>query len=669
MTCVLLSVSSLYTLAEEEFDYRLFSAEWITLDVGIQTGFELVAQTAGAETSYVKATNYYYPKYDAIQDAEITKISPQPEGGIGSEVFLWEQPTPGKYKMNIEAEVLTQRSLGIIKQPTPFPLKYLDYSFDKYKKAGKIITIDHDIQRLANQLAQGRTDLYDVEFALAKWTKENIEYSLDTTTAEASLSSTWVLTNKRGVCDELTSLFISLNRALGIPARFVSGIAYTNLDVFPEHWGPHGWAEVYYPDVGWVPYDITYGQFGYLDPTHIKLIVSEFASNPSVRYESSSYNTQLNILPVDFDIKVKEKGKVAPPNLDIKITPIKKAIGIGSYNLLQVTIKNNEYYYISTELTLQETSNMINTDTKSKMVYIKPQGTATLYWIIKVDPTLDPNYIYTFPIAVQTELAQRAEKEFVVKKFDDVYDYNFFKKILKESDDNFEAAYELKTAPFEVSCTTNKDTLYPKEIASIRCHIDNYNDLPGPFEVCIDQECKKTQNEAQYNITLQNLGITTKQVKAKYKTNSAQDYISLKLVEPEKIEITNLSYPTHLDYDDKIKIEFIVNNTKNSVPQNLTVTITHEFFKQVWELDELENQQAYILKLNAKDLKPKNNKFTITVKYMTKDGNYKIEKREFQPEFNNVSFSELFSLWMNYVSHRLEKQTVVQIQNIEKPIE
>ena len=69
--------------------------------------------------------------------------------------------------------------------------------------------------------------------------------------------ATWVYDNRQGVCDELTGLFISMLRELGIPARFVSGVSYTNLPEFAKPWGGHGWAEVWFPDVGWVPFDVT----------------------------------------------------------------------------------------------------------------------------------------------------------------------------------------------------------------------------------------------------------------------------------------------------------------------------------------------------------------------------------------------------------------------------
>jgi transglutaminase-like putative cysteine protease len=95
----------------------------------------------------------------------------------------------------------------------------------KYTSPSEKIDINDDIKKQAEKLAAGEDDLYVVVFKLADWVNSNIAYNLSSATSEATLPSSWVLANKYGVCDELSNLFISMCRSLGIPARFVSGIA------------------------------------------------------------------------------------------------------------------------------------------------------------------------------------------------------------------------------------------------------------------------------------------------------------------------------------------------------------------------------------------------------------------------------------------------------------
>jgi hypothetical protein len=302
------------------------------------------------------------------------------------------------------------------------------------------------------------------------------------------------------------------------------------------------------------------------------------------------------------------------------------------------------------------------------MVYLPPRSTATIYGIFKTDEGPHDHYIYTFPVAISTELGIRAENEFVVKGFDNIFDENYFKRIKKQNGDDFEEEFLLDIPDFSLSCQTNKDELYPQEVASVSCNIEHGQE-EKIFNVCLDGVCHTTINRTQFNVTLQELGITTKEIRAESDGKSASDFVTLNLIEPEKIELVNVTYPDAVDFDDTVEVCFVLHNARNSVPKNITASLSHEFFKQVWRLPELENEQGYVLRFKASDLKPKNNLFKINVRYMTKEGNYKIEKLEFPMEIKNMSFGQMFSLWMNYISNRLEKQTMVQVQDIDTNME
>jgi transglutaminase-like putative cysteine protease len=64
----------------------------------------------------------------------------------------------------------------------------------------------------------------------------------------------------RGVCQDLSQIFISGARHLGIPARYVSG-HYAAPD-HPEQEAAHAWAEAYVDALGWVGFDPTHGVSG-----------------------------------------------------------------------------------------------------------------------------------------------------------------------------------------------------------------------------------------------------------------------------------------------------------------------------------------------------------------------------------------------------------------------
>ena len=96
-------------------------------------------------------------------------------------------------------------------------------------------------------------------FALAKalfvWLKENTEYQIHQSEAGVQPAGTTYML-KTGDCDDLSFLYISLCRSLGIPARFIRGYLIEENNGIASA-GPHAWVEVFVGgDIGsngWIP--------------------------------------------------------------------------------------------------------------------------------------------------------------------------------------------------------------------------------------------------------------------------------------------------------------------------------------------------------------------------------------------------------------------------------
>lgn len=72
----------------------------------------------------------------------------------------------------------------------------------------------------------------------------------------------YVIDEKHGDCGQVSLLYISLMRSLGVPARWESGWM-----LHPHELNFHDWAEVYYEGIGWVPVDVSFGRYiGAKDP-------------------------------------------------------------------------------------------------------------------------------------------------------------------------------------------------------------------------------------------------------------------------------------------------------------------------------------------------------------------------------------------------------------------
>ncbi len=66
----------------------------------------------------------------------------------------------------------------------------------------------------------------------------------------------YVLREGHGDCGQVSLLYISLMRTLGVPARWESGWM-----LHPGEKNLHDWAEVYFEGVGWLPVDVSFGRY------------------------------------------------------------------------------------------------------------------------------------------------------------------------------------------------------------------------------------------------------------------------------------------------------------------------------------------------------------------------------------------------------------------------
>jgi transglutaminase-like putative cysteine protease len=120
----------------------------------------------------------------------------------------------------------------------------------------------------------------------------DFDYQPGTTTIATSPGE--VLERRRGVCQDFAHLAIGCVRAMGLPARYVSGYLETRPAPGKEHLvgadATHAWLSVFIPDTGWVDLDPTNDQVpnqryittawgrDYADVTPLKGIVFSGAS-------------------------------------------------------------------------------------------------------------------------------------------------------------------------------------------------------------------------------------------------------------------------------------------------------------------------------------------------------------------------------------------------------
>ena len=120
------------------------------------------------------------------------------------------------------------------------------------------------VRRLAGQITEGRTNAYDKAKAIETYLRTNYPYDLDIPAppTDRDVVDYFLFDLRRGYCDYYATAMVVLARASGLPARFVSGYAPGSYDPASAQYvirerDAHSWAEVYFPEIGWVEFEPT----------------------------------------------------------------------------------------------------------------------------------------------------------------------------------------------------------------------------------------------------------------------------------------------------------------------------------------------------------------------------------------------------------------------------
>ena len=120
---------------------------------------------------------------------------------------------------------------------------------------GPHIQITDDLRALAREIVGDETNPVLQAAMVYRWISRSFPWAGAREYSTIKNMPHYVLLNKHGDCGQVTLLYISLVRSLGIPARWESGWW---IEPGAENW--HDWAETYFEGIGWVPTDQSYGR-------------------------------------------------------------------------------------------------------------------------------------------------------------------------------------------------------------------------------------------------------------------------------------------------------------------------------------------------------------------------------------------------------------------------
>lgn len=145
-----------------------------------------------------------------------------------------------------------RRNNDIKEIDAPYPAE-----IKKYLKSSKWVpSDDKEMQKIAKDAVKGKKGTLEKAKAVYDWVVENT--FRDPNVKGCGLgepSRTLNACNGGGKCADLSTVFVTIARAAGIPARDVYGLRLSSPKVGDITSGFHCWAEFYLPGTGWVMVD------------------------------------------------------------------------------------------------------------------------------------------------------------------------------------------------------------------------------------------------------------------------------------------------------------------------------------------------------------------------------------------------------------------------------
>jgi transglutaminase-like putative cysteine protease len=174
------------------------------------------------------------------------------EDAFGNIIYSFTAEGPfDKLSVEVNGEVDTQNTNGLVKGAVErFPPQL-------FLRETSLTQADATITEFARAVrADTRGDNLALLHALLKGLNREIAFDTDPTHTATTAAEAFAL--RRGVCQDITHIFVAAARSLGIPARYVGG-HFRRVDGVISQEAGHAWAEAHIENLGWVGFDPTNG--------------------------------------------------------------------------------------------------------------------------------------------------------------------------------------------------------------------------------------------------------------------------------------------------------------------------------------------------------------------------------------------------------------------------
>ena len=152
-----------------------------------------------------------------------------------------------------------------VPEPTPGEMRAasneVPFALIRYTEVGPLSGEYEPVERLARRLAEGQPTTYDVVRSVQRYVRDEYTYDERPPRRQYPLPA-FLFRDRIGYCQHFSGAMALMLRMLGIPARVGAGFTPGSYNADTKEYrvrdlDAHSWVEVWWTDIGWVPFDPT----------------------------------------------------------------------------------------------------------------------------------------------------------------------------------------------------------------------------------------------------------------------------------------------------------------------------------------------------------------------------------------------------------------------------
>ena len=171
----------------------------------------------------------------------------------GTPILYAEWPKEATSRRLTLAFSVTRREIRLDRLPEKEP-KWNPADYAEYLQATRLGPIDGEVKKLADRITRGKKTVLAKTRAIYDWTVDNM-YRDPATRGCGTGDVCALILKPGGKCTDISSMFVALCRAAGVPAREIFGLRLGQKSEEDITSWQHCWAEFFLPGTGWVPAD------------------------------------------------------------------------------------------------------------------------------------------------------------------------------------------------------------------------------------------------------------------------------------------------------------------------------------------------------------------------------------------------------------------------------